>query len=131
MVTLLKSGDEFLSSYEEYFVEIFQKEDVRFVREINFKDLKHGLFRFDFFLEEDNILVEVDGQYHFKPIRGRRELLKQQEHDRKKNSYCLANGIKLYRVPYWEISTIKKVKDIFQDKFLVKSRWHNDNLKHY
>lgn len=120
-----------MSSYEEFFVEIFQKEDVKFIREKNFKDLKHGLFRFDFFLEEDNILVEVDGQYHFKPIRGRRELLKQQEHDRKKNSYCLANGIKLYRVPYWEISTIKKVKDIFQDKFLVKSRWHNDNLKHY
>lgn len=119
-----------LSNYEEYFVEIFQKGKISFVREKKFKDLKHGLFRFDFFLEDSNILIEVDGQYHFKPIKGHRELMKQQEYDRQKNSYCLANKIRLYRIPYWEISTIKKVSDIYQDKFLVKTRWHNDNLKY-
>ena len=119
-----------LSGYEEYFVEIFQKEGVLFQREKRFKDLNQGLFRFDFFLEEEQIIVEVDGEYHFKPIKGRRELMKQQEYDRRKNSYCLANNIILYRVPYWEIHNIKKVSDIFQDKFLVKTRWHNDNLKH-
>lgn len=119
-----------LSGYEEYFVEIFQKEEILFQREKKFKDLKQGLFRFDFFLEEEQIIVEVDGEYHFKPIKGRRELMKQQEYDRRKNSYCLANNIILYRVPYWEIHNIKKVNDIFQDKFLVKTRWHNDNLKH-
>ena len=119
-----------LSGYEEYFVEIFQKEGILFQREKRFKDLNQGLFRFDFFLEEEQIIVEVDGEYHFKPIKGRRELMKQQEYDRRKNSYCLANNIILYRVPYWEIHNIKKVSDIFQDKFLVKTRWHNDNLKH-
>lgn len=119
-----------LSGYEEYFVEIFQKEGILFQREKRFKDLNQGLFRFDFFLEEEQIIVEVDGEYHFKPIKGRRELMKQQEYDRRKNSYCLANNIILYRVPYWEIHNIKKVNDIFQDKFLVKTRWHNDNLKH-
>lgn len=119
-----------LSGYEEYFVEIFQKEGILFQREKRFKDLNQGLFRFDFFLEEEQIIVEVDGEYHFNPIKGRRELMKQQEYDRRKNSYCLANNIILYRVPYWEIHNIKKVSDIFQDKFLVKTRWHNDNLKH-
>ena len=52
--------------------------------------------------------------------------MKGQEHDRRKNSYCLANNSPLYRIPYWEIKNLKNPSDIFIDKFLVKSRWHND-----
>ena len=32
----------------------------------------------------------------------------------------------MYINPYWEKENIKTSKDIFQDKFLVKSKWHND-----
>lgn len=119
-----------MSSYEEYIFKILKKEKISFEREKTFKDLKKGLFRYDFYItyKGKNIIIEVDGEYHFKPIRGRRELLKQQEHDRQKNSYCLANKIPLYRIPYWEITKIKTVEDIFQNKFLVKSKWHIDKL---
>ena len=91
--------------------------------------MKRGLFRFDFYLTGREVLVEVDGEQHFKPIYGRQNFLKGQEHDRQKNSYCLAKGIQLYRIPYWEIKNIHKVEDIFVPKFLVKSKWHNDYLK--
>ena len=64
----------------------------------------------------------------FKPIRGRQKFLLQTEYDRKKNSYCLANNISLYRIPYWELKNIKNFSDILNNKFLVKTRWHNDKL---
>ena len=96
-----------MSLYEEYILKIFKQEHIYFEREKTFKDLKHGLFRFDFYLPNINgaaAIIEVDGEYHFKPIRGRRALIKQQEHDRMKNSYCLANNIPLYRIPYWDFN---------------------------
>jgi hypothetical protein len=49
------------------------------VREKTFSDLKHGLFRFDFYiynLDGAPAIVEVDGEQHFKPIYGRQSFLK-------------------------------------------------------
>lgn len=103
-----------MSSYELYFTTILNKCQVSFTKEKTFKDLKHGLFRFDFYIKNycgRNILIEIDGEQHFKPIYGRQKFLKGQEHDRRKNSYCLANNIELYRIPYWEIKNIKTFED--------------------
>ena len=121
-----------MSSYESQIISILKSAKIKFQREKTFKDLKCGLFRFDFYIPSYNgqaLIIEVDGEQHFKPIYGRQNFLKGQEHDRRKNSYCLANGILLYRIPYWEIKNINSSSDIFIDKFLVKSRWHNDYLK--
>jgi hypothetical protein len=49
-----------------------------------------------------------------------------QEHDRRKFSYCLANDIKIYAIPYWEINKINSAKELFNPKFLARSRWKND-----
>ena len=121
-----------MSKYEESVIKILKQGQISFVREKTFSDLKHGLFRFDFYIYNLNgapAIVEVDGEQHFKPIYGRQSFLKGQEHDRRKNSYCLANNIPLYRIPYWEIKNLKTSADIFSNKFLVKTRWHNDQLK--
>ena len=121
-----------MSKYEDNVISILKQEKIQFQREKNFSDLKHGLFRFDFYIPNLHgapAIVEVDGEQHFKPIYGRQSFLKGQEHDRRKNSKCLANGFLLYRIPYWEIKNINSSSDIFIDKFLVKSRWHNDHLK--
>lgn len=118
-----------MSSYEDKIVRILRAGSLRFEREKTFEDLQKGRYRFDFYILGRRVLLEVDGEYHWEPIRGRSALLKQQEHDRRKNSYCLAHNIPLYRIPYWEIDNIKKISDLFQDKFLVKSKFHNDILK--
>ena len=121
-----------MSSYENYFVEILKKEKIKFVREKTFKDLKKGLYRFDFYLPNYNgqtIIVEIDGEQHFKPIYGRTALLKTQEHDRQKNTYCLVNKITLYRIPYWELKNIHSMLEAMNDIFLVKTKWHSDLLK--
>lgn len=120
-----------MSKYEEQVMLILKQSKIKFFREKTFSDLKRGLFRFDFYipnLQGAPAIVEVDGEQHFKPIYGRQAFLKGQEHDRRKNSYCLANNIPLYRIPYWEIKNLTKAEDIFKEKFLVKSRWHNDQL---
>ena len=121
-----------MSKYEESVIKILKQGQISFIREKTFSDLKHGLFRFDFYIYNLNgapAIIEVDGEQHFKPIYGRQSFLKGQEHDRRKNSYCLANNIPLYRIPYWEIKNLKTSADIFSNKFLVKTRWHNDQLK--
>lgn len=120
-----------MSKYENSVIKILKDARIGFFREKTFSDLKHGLFRFDFYipnLQGAPAIVEVDGEQHFKPIYGRQSFLKGQEHDRRKNSYCLANNIPLYRIPYWEVKNLETVEDIFKDEFLVKTRWHNDHL---
>lgn len=122
-----------MSKNEEKIVKILLQEKISFVREKTFQDLKNGKFRFDFYLPKEKILIEIDGEQHFKQIKKfqktRQDFLKQQERDRRKNSYCLANNIPLYRVPYWEIENINCFKQIIKNEFLVKNKWHNDNLR--
>lgn len=121
-----------MSSYENHVVKLLNKEKIKYQREKTFSDLKGGKYRFDFYLPNYNgqaIIIEVDGEQHFKPIYGRQSFLKGQEHDRQKNSYCLANSIKLYRVPYWEIKNLTAATDIFNPNFLVTTRWHSDLLQ--
>lgn len=122
-----------MSNYENYIMKILLKENILFEREKTFSDLKKGKYRFDFYLPKLNICLEVDGAQHFEQIKHfqktKTDFSKQQEHDRRKNSYCLANNIPLYRIPYYEIKNIHTFNDILNEKFLVKSKWHLDNLR--
>ena len=119
------------SKGESHIIDILNKEKIPFVREKCYADLKRNgiFFRYDFYLPEQNILCEVDGIQHFQEAwGGRKELMHRQENDRKKNSYALSQNIPLYRIPYWELSNIQRVNDIFQDKYKVISKWHNDRI---
>ena len=120
------------SNYEEQVIHLLRAANIKFVREKTYKDLRGGRFRFDFYLPGFNCIIEVDGEQHFKQVakfqRTRADFLKQQENDRRKNSYCLANNIPLFRIPYWELPNIKNARDLFQKKFRVFSKWHNDYL---
>lgn len=70
---------------------------------------------FDFYLSDYNILIEVDGEGHYKPIpRGSMTLeeAKQQldiiqKHDNIKTQYCINHNIPLIRIPYWERKNLK------------------------
>ena len=120
------------SSLEEHIIKILQKEKIKFQREKTYPDLKFGYYRFDFFLPQYNLLIEVDGVQHYKFSKlfhkKRQDFLKAQERDRRKNSYALSHNIPLYRIPYFEIENIHTFQDILQDKFLVKDKWHCDNV---
>lgn len=120
-----------VSSYEKKVIEILNREKVKFVKEKTFGDLHHGYYRFDFFLPEENILLEVQGRQHteFTKIfyKNRSDFLKAQERDREKISYCLSHKISLYCIPWWDMDKISSVKDLLNDAYLARTRYHNDN----
>ena len=121
-----------MSKFEEKIARILTDARVPFIREKTFKDLKHGYLRFDFYFPLTVMCCEIDGKQHMEYTKffhkKRSDFTKAQERDLVKNSYCLAHEIPLYRIPYWEMDNIHCVDDIFQDKFLVRSKYHNDNI---
>lgn len=118
------------SNYEKHIYGLLIDKNIKFEREKRFSDLKGGMLRMDIWIPEyrKGCVCEVDGEQHWKPIHGEAVLKKLQENDRRKNSYFLAKNIPLYRIPYWEVYNLKTADDIFQEKFRVKDRWHNDKL---
>ena len=122
-----------MSRGEEKIVELLKKANITFQREKIFEDIGSHKYRFDFYLKDLNICIEYDGEQHFQQIsyyqKTRTDFLKQKENDRKKNSYCLAHNIPLYRIPYWEMDKLSCDFDLFKNQYRVCSKWHNDNLK--
>ena len=68
-----------MSKYEDSIISVLKKDKIKFCREKTFSDLKHGLFRFDFYIHDLHgapAIIEVDGEQHFKPVYGRQAFLK-------------------------------------------------------
>lgn len=104
-------------------------------KEYTFNDLlgiDGGLLRYDvpvFYDDNKNILkllIEYDGEFHFKKYYEKQNFETLQLHDKIKNKYCIEHNIPLIRIPYWEFNNIKTIiKDILIDnnmdsKFLIK-----------
>lgn len=127
------------SKGEKKIEELFRKNGISYVREMSFEDLKgkkKSHLRYDFGIFVNGKLLfclEVDGQQHFKYTphfhKKYSDFLKQQERDRKKNSYCLAHSIPLIRIPYWEIDNITLNEILTNPKYRVKTIYHNDMLR--
>ena len=122
-----------MSKGEIKITDILNRAKIKFVREKSFSDLKHGLFRYDFYITNlcgRRVIIEFNGEQHYhyvkKFFKTPRDWRKAQEHDRRKISYALANDIDIYIIPFWEIDNIRTAADIFQDKFLARTRWKND-----
>ena len=118
------------SKGEQEIMTLLRKASIPCEREKIFDDFINA--RYDFYLPTMNILIEYDGMQHFKWItffnKTRTEFLKYQEKDRQKNNYALSHKYLLYRIPEWELNNIKSIGDLFSPKFIVTSRWHNDQV---
>lgn len=118
---------------EQKIANLLNAAHINFQTEKSFGDLKNGLFRFDFFISNLNgapAIIEYQGEQHYLPnskfFKNRQQFLHQQNNDRRKLSYCLANNIKAYCIPYWEFDNLYTAADLFQEKFLATSKWKND-----
>ncbi len=82
----------------------------------SFDDCKriHKL-RFDFYLPELNTAIEFDGIQHFEEVPrfndGCNSLQLTQERDKIKDEYCSEHGIKLIRIPFYDITNIEEILD--------------------
>ena len=122
-----------MSKGEEKIIELLQKGRYKFEREKRFKDLKRGLYRFDFYVVSGRAIpcaIEYQGEQHYQYIdkfyHSRAEFEAAKERDRRKISYCLAHNIPIYVIPYWELENIHTAADLFNSRFRATSRWKND-----
>lgn len=106
------------SSMEQEISKILTKHNISYKPQFSFADCKdQRALPFDFYLPEYNILIEYDGQQHYKPVNfggiGDEEAFENfkitQSHDSIKTSYSEKNNISLLRIPYWESNNIETI----------------------
>lgn len=114
--TLLKTGGCNHSKWsrgEDRIAKWLDDNNIEYLKEYTFSDCRDVLsLPFDFYIPKSNILIEYDGQQHYKVIDyfgGESAFKKVQLHDFIKTKYCLDNNIKLIRIPYWEFNNIKNI----------------------
>lgn len=71
--------------------------------------------KFDFYILGKHILIEYDGEQHFRPLffgknhRVVSDLQETKERDNIKNEYAQKHGIRLIRIPYFDFDHIPKI----------------------
>jgi hypothetical protein len=98
--------------------EILQTYNIEYIPQFSFQDCKDQRpLPFDFYLPSQNILIEYDGEQHFRPVnfggipdeRAIKNLTTTQYHDKIKTSYCKEHNIPLIRIPYWDKNNIEEI----------------------
>ena len=98
------------SGGEQILYNILKKLNIEFEREKRFKDCKDvNTLPFDTYIESLNLIIEFDGEQHFKPKFGEKEFYEIVYHDAIKNSYCEDNNINLLRIPFWNIDFMEEI----------------------
>lgn len=101
---------------------------IKYRTEESFLDLfdKRKL-KFDFYLVDYDVLIEYDGEQHFRVKSfgaGIEKSLKEfetiQRHDLMKNKYCMDKNKLLLRIPYWKYNNIEDILEKFIELLKVK-----------
>lgn len=89
-----------------------EKNNIDYIHQHKYEDCKDIYpLPFDFYIPTYNVLIEYDGEQHFRPIDlfGGQEYFEYiQKHDTIKNEYCENNGISLLRIPYYKFNNIEE-----------------------
>lgn len=110
--------DKSRKTYKEEYICSFIEETYGFsiTRQKKFDDCKDkNYLPFDIYLDDYNVLIEYQGEQHYKPIRYSGESWEEAEekfeytkkHDLIKKEYCTANNIPLLEIPYWEFDDLE------------------------
>ena len=107
--------------------EILSTNNINFISQKKFKDFKfndtNGTPKFDFYLPDKNIIIEYDGEQHFKPVFNfdtEESFKKRQCHDKEKNKYCFDNNITLIRIPYIHYNNLCLDDLLENSQFIIK-----------
>ena len=104
---------------------LLKEANIPFIQEYSFNDClspKGNKLKFDFYLPENNCLIEYDGEQHVIPtsfgdkkISGEEKMKLCQEYDNIKNEYCKTNNIALIRISYTQYNNIT-INDLIPNK---------------
>lgn len=103
-----------ISKGEQRIKEVLLKHNISFTTQKTFYDCigKRKGLRFDFFLDELNILIEFQGEQHYKPVEvfgGEKGFKEQQQSDKIKKEWAKKNNIKLLEIRYDEYDKIQEI----------------------
>jgi hypothetical protein len=98
-------GEEKISSYLK---------NVKYISQYRFEECRGEKYSlsFDFYLPEQNLCIEYQGEQHFKPIKyfgGIKKFKYQQKNDQIKRDYCQKNGINLLEISYKDFNRIEEI----------------------
>ena len=95
---------------------------VSYEREYIYENLKFvNSLRFDFYIKEKNLLIEYQGEQHYKPItfdsntpieKAKLELKMRRHRDWLKRNFARKNNIKLLIIPYWKFNEIENILEV-------------------
>lgn len=102
---------------EKLISDILNRWGYKFEQQKRFPDCRDkNPLPFDFYLPDFNVLIEYDGEYHYKSIPRKSNdndadyrLESTQRHDNIKTNYCKQNNLYLIRIPYWKQNDIEYI----------------------
>ena len=98
------------SGGEQTLYYILEKLNIEFEREKRFEDCKDvNTLPFDTYIKSLNLVIEFDGEQHFKPNFGDTAFNEIIYHDAIKNAYCEDNNINILRIPFWEFRNMEEI----------------------
>lgn len=116
------------SAGEQLIMKYLNKENIKFDFQKQIK-IDEKTYKFDFFIEEKNIVIEYDGKQHFKPSFGHsleereRNFQLTKERDSIKNKYCKENNITMFRIPYTKFNKIHEI--LLENKIISSTTIEN------
>ena len=103
----LSCGCRHKSKWEMLINDFLVDLNIEFVAQKRFSNCTNqsgsDMLPFDFYLPSYNIIIEYDGEHHFKPVKGwggEEKFNLTQQNDCIKNDYCKLNNVTLLRLPY-------------------------------
>ena len=105
------------SKGEKRIMSVLDSHNIKYKTEQMFDDLVGvggGQLRFDFGIEDENLLIEYDGKQHYHHVKTwmSEEIFNDlQHHDKMKNEFCDKNGITLLRIKYTDYDKIEEILD--------------------
>lgn len=82
--------------------------NIPFENEYTIPEKGFSQLRFDFYLPEENMTIEYDGEFHYMEL-GINNLEEIQRCDRRKDELCRMKNIKMLRIPYWDYKNIEDI----------------------
>ncbi len=99
------SRDKMKPSYpEQYFINLFNKEQIDYQREVKF-----GKYFADFYFDDNQLILEVDGKQHEYPAN--------KQGDMRKDEYLTNQGFKVFRIK-WVNPTNEKNRELLYNQIV-------------
>lgn len=107
---------------------LLQENKISFIKEYKFENCKNiNSLPFDFYLPDYNILIEFDGEQHFKSKPHFDDIKYIHNNDIIKNNFCFENQLYLIRISYNNYQNLNIEDLLFNSKYHVTL----DNIENY